>query len=82
MDQYEYKVVSVQAIVLEGDIARGIAGEKIGSQVEISLCDLAKQGYEYYREFAVPVKVATGCFSKKIGRELTFVVMVFRRLVR
>jgi hypothetical protein len=83
MEKYEYKVDAIQAAVAEGDIRKGVAGAKVGSQVELKLGELARQGYEFYREFAVPVKVARGCVSpSKNAYEITIIVMVFRRPVQ
>lgn len=82
MEMYEYKVDAIQSSVAEADIKKGVAGQKVGSQVEIKLGELARQGFEFYREFAVPVKVSTGCGSKKEVYEVTIIVMVFRRAVQ
>lgn len=82
MEKYEYKVDAIQAAVSEGDIKKGVAGQKVGSQVEVKLGELSRQGYEFYREFPVPVKVATGCGSKKTVYEVTIIVMVFRRAIK
>jgi len=82
MERYEYKVDAIQASVAEGDIKKGEAGAKVGSQVEVKLIELSRQGFEFYREFAVPVKVSTGCGSKKDNYEVTIIVMVFRRTVQ
>lgn len=80
MEKYEYKVDAVQAAVSSGDVSKGLAGDKVGSQVEIKLMELARQGYEFYREFSVPVTVSAGCFNKD-SYTITIIVMVFRREV-
>ena len=80
--QYDYKVDSIVAGVTEGDLRKGQGGQKVAGQVEIKLNQLAKQGFEFYREFAVDVSVASGCGSKKESRTIQIIVMVFRREVR
>lgn len=82
MEQYDYRVDAIQAAVTESDIAKGVAGQKVGSQVELKLKELAKQGYEFYREFPVDVKVKKGCMGKGEETSITIIVMVFRRLVK
>ena len=83
MEKYEYKVDVLQAAVSEGDVTNGVAGKKVGSQVEIKLSELAAEGYEFYREFAVPVTIKPGCeFGGNKAYDVTFIVMVFRRQIK
>lgn len=90
MEQYEYKVDAIQATVTDADISKGVAGSVVAGQVELKLKELSKQGFEFYREFPVTVKVKEGCFGsvqKLFGQggskdpTFTIIVMVFRRPV-
>jgi len=83
MQVYTYKVSGIEANISKGDIDKGTAAQKVASQVEIKLDELASEGYEFYREFLVPVKVAKGCFGSKSkdDTEVHIIMMVFRKPV-
>ncbi len=84
MEMFEYRVDAIQAAVTDSDIAKGVAGQKVGSQVELKLKELSKLGYEFYREFPVDVTIKKGCFgfNLKEAGSITIIVMVFRRPVK
>ena len=84
MQTYKYKVSGIITNVSKGDIDKGTAAQKVASQVEIKLDELAGEGYEFYREFLVPVEVAAGCFGRKSEKkdyDLKIIMMVFRKPV-
>ena len=83
MQVYTYKVTGIEANISKGDIDKGTAAQKVASQVEIKLDELANEGYEFYREFLVPVKVTSGCFGSKSDKDpsLQIIMMVFRKPV-
>jgi hypothetical protein len=84
MEMFEYRVDAIQAAVTEKDITKGVAGKKVAGQVEMKLKELSKEGYEFYREFPVDVKVQKGCMGvmSKGETNITIIVMVFRRSVK
>lgn len=83
MEEYEYKVDSIQAAISEADLRKGAAGSKVASQVELKLRELSKQGYEYYSEFPVNVTIQRGCRGRKSDKdnEVQLIMMVFRRKI-
>ena len=78
---YEYRCVYIETAVSEGDIKSGVAGTKVASQVEIKLTELSEEGYDFYRNFHIPVDINKGCFGNKdLPNRLDLNMMVFRRV--
>ena len=78
---YEYRCVYIETAVSEGDIKDGAAGRKVASQVEIKLTELSEEGYDFYRNFHIPVDIKKGCFgNKELPDSLNLNMMVFRRV--
>lgn len=84
MERYEYKVDFLEAKVTAGDVAKGLAGEKIVNQVEIKLREWVDKGYEYYTQNTITFTVQPGCmalFGQKTETR-RILVLVFRRPAR
>lgn len=84
---YEYKIVTFETNITEGDVRKGQAGAKVAAQVELQLSTLSKQGWEFYSDFPVDVNIKKGCLSRIFGGgdgpdTATVIVLVFRREVK
>lgn len=83
MEAYEYKVVNLKADVTAGDVVKGIAGNKVATQVELNLKEYAQGGWEYYSIIPVEVRIKKGCLGDKNGPDSVSIhTMVFRRAVK
>ena len=92
MVNYEYKVTSFQLTINAADVLKGQADAKLSAQLEQQLALLSKQGWEFYSQLPVDVKVTKGClatvpviggfFGGGLADEVTLMALIFRREVR
>lgn len=61
--EFEYKVVNVEAQVTTADVRKGTAGKKVQAQLELTLQEYARQGWELQGQFTFSVEVKAGCFD-------------------
>ena len=61
--EYEYKVVNIEAQVATSDVRKGNAGKKVQAQLELTLQEYARQGWELQGQFTFNVQVKAGCFD-------------------
>ena len=61
--KYEYKVIGFQAKVSQKDLASGLAGEKVSSQLESLFEDYASDGWELNGLYSFNVEVKQGCLA-------------------
>ena len=84
MERYEYKVDYLEVKVTAGDMGKGLAGEKIVSQVEIKMREWVDKGYEYFTQNTIAFTIQPGCMAlfgqKTESREM--LVLVFRKPAR
>ena len=82
MQKWEYKVESIDVQVSDGDMRKGVAGNKIATQVELKIMDLSEAGYEFYGQYPINVDVSGGCFNNKIVDQYRVLVLIFRRQIQ
>jgi hypothetical protein len=78
---YEYQVEVLEATVSKKDFKDGSVRRKVADHVQTKLTELGKDGFEFYREFPVAVRVQTGWFGRKSDGdyETHLIAVVFRR---
>jgi hypothetical protein len=61
--EYQYKVVNFEAQCTTSDVRKGVAGEKVKSQLELIFQEQARNGWELQGQYRFDVKVKPGCFD-------------------
>lgn len=61
--EYLYKVINVEAEVTSADVRKKVAGSKIQAQIELTLQQFARDGWELQGQFTFNVNIKAGCFD-------------------
>ena len=59
--EYEYKVTEFIGQATPSDVKDGKAGRKIGAQLEITLQELAREGWELQGQYRFDAVIKAGC---------------------
>jgi len=80
--EYQYKVTAFEATVTTKDLREGRAGGKVTAQLEITLQEYARDGWEMQGQYQFSVEVKAGCFEKLFGttdQTIHIYQLVFRK---